>query len=133
MRTKLFAGWLAIFVLIAGNLTAALAAGPGTVEQWGIYEIELKGPTNGNPFLDVRFSAAFTDGCKTIEVPGFYDGDGVYRVRFMPMAIDRDQTGRVDTDALARTYAHWLEAACRDAPYNWFNFYDFWANADETH
>ncbi|HLZ54849.1 MAG TPA: DUF5060 domain-containing protein, partial [Verrucomicrobiae bacterium] len=61
------------------NATAA-----DTVEQWGIYEVALNGPTNGNPFLDVRFSAAFSNGSKTVEVPGFYDGDGIYRVRFMP-------------------------------------------------
>ena len=61
-----------------------LRCGNDTVEQWGIYEIALNGPTNGNPFLDVRFSAVFGNGSKTVEVPGFYDGDGIYRVRFMP-------------------------------------------------
>jgi predicted LPLAT superfamily acyltransferase len=25
-----------------------------------------------------------------------------------------------------RRYAEWLAANCRTAPYNWFNFYDFW-------
>jgi predicted LPLAT superfamily acyltransferase len=23
-----------------------------------------------------------------------------------------------------------LETLCRELPYNWFNFYDFWADAD---
>ena len=55
-----------------------------TVEQWGIFEIALNGPTNGNPFLDVNFSARFTQGDSTIRANGFYDGDGIYRVRFMP-------------------------------------------------
>src|SRR5437773_3663500 len=55
-----------------------------TVEQWSKYEVTLKGPTNGNPFLDVRFAARFAKGYDSIEVPGFYDGDGNYRVRFMP-------------------------------------------------
>jgi hypothetical protein len=54
------------------------------VEQWGVYEVALNGPTNGNPFLDVKFSARFTQGDSTIEANGFYDGDGIYRVRFMP-------------------------------------------------
>ena len=57
------------------------------VEQWGIFELSLKGPTNGNPFLNAPFSAQFTfdyaDSAAT-DVAGFYDGDGVYRVRFMP-------------------------------------------------
>ena len=30
-----------------------------TVEQWGIFELTLKGPTNGNPFVDTHFSARF--------------------------------------------------------------------------
>ncbi|HEX7569153.1 MAG TPA: DUF5060 domain-containing protein, partial [Verrucomicrobiae bacterium] len=53
----------------------ATAAPTDTVPQWGIYEIELKGPADGNPFLDVRLSAVFSNGSKSIEVPGFYDGD----------------------------------------------------------
>jgi hypothetical protein len=60
------------------------AAGPAAVEQWGTFEVALKGPADGNPFLDVRLSAVFTDGGRMIEVPGFYDGEGVYRIRFMP-------------------------------------------------
>lgn len=31
--------------------------------------------------------------------------------------------------ALAARYAERLAAACREAPYNWFNFYDFWSAA----
>src|ERR1017187_10296237 len=64
--------------------TPAVAATVDTVPQWGIYEIVLNGPTNGNPFLDVRLSAVFSNGSRSIEVPGFYDGDGIYRIRFMP-------------------------------------------------
>jgi hypothetical protein len=55
-----------------------------SVEQWGMFEVALRGPTNGNPFLDVRFAARFARGYDSIEVPGFYDGEGWYRVRFMP-------------------------------------------------
>ena len=57
-----------------------------SVPQWGIHEVALNGPTNGNPFVDVRLSAVFSNGSKSVEVPGFYDGDGVYRIRFMPGA-----------------------------------------------
>lgn len=55
-----------------------------TVEQWGVFELALPGPTNGNPFTDVQFSARFTQGGAGIQANGFYDGDGLYRVRFMP-------------------------------------------------
>lgn len=55
-----------------------------SVEQWDIYEVALKGPSSGNPFVDVTLSARFTSGDTSIEASGFYDGDGTYRVRFMP-------------------------------------------------
>lgn len=55
-----------------------------TAEQWGIFEVSLNGPTNGNPFTDVKFAARFSQGTNSIEAAGFYDGDGIYRVRFMP-------------------------------------------------
>lgn len=54
-----------------------------------------------------------------------------YRVEFVPMAVARDAAGGIDVDASVRAYARWLESACRGAPYNWFNFYDFWAAVDE--
>ena len=55
-----------------------------TVEQWGIFELALTGSAEGNPFLDVELTAQFSYRHRTIEVDGFYDGDGMYRVRFMP-------------------------------------------------
>jgi hypothetical protein len=55
-----------------------------TLEKWGVFEIELKGPEQGNPFVDVRLGAVFTDGNATVLVPGFYDGAGVYKIRFSP-------------------------------------------------
>jgi len=54
------------------------------VEQWDTYEVELRGPSAGNPFTDVTVGCRFHLEHRTVEVSGFYDGDGVYRVRFMP-------------------------------------------------
>jgi hypothetical protein len=53
-------------------------------ERWGMIEVELKGPSEGNPFVDVELDATFENGNEKKKVTGFYDGDGVYRVRFMP-------------------------------------------------
>lgn len=53
-------------------------------EQWALHEIGLKGPDTGNPFLDVSLSAVFDGPGKTIGAQGFYDGGGIYRLRFMP-------------------------------------------------
>ena len=60
------------------------AAAPATVEQWDIFELALAGPTDGNPFTDVELSAQFTQGDRAVRATGFYDGAGVYKVRFMP-------------------------------------------------
>ena len=54
------------------------------VEQWGIFELALPGSAEGNPYLDVELTARFAYKHREIEVDGFYDGDGVYRIRFMP-------------------------------------------------
>ena len=55
-----------------------------TVERWGIFELVLKGPSSGNPFMDVTIDAQFAHQDRQVEVSGFCDGNGVYLVRFMP-------------------------------------------------
>lgn len=54
------------------------------VEQWGIHELALQGPEEGNPFVDVTLEAAFSLRNRHVRVRGFYDSEGVYRVRFSP-------------------------------------------------
>ena len=61
-----------------------LAFSVSAVERWGQHEIHLTGPASGNPYLDVQWSATFTQGDRAIVVPGFWDGGGTYRVRFSP-------------------------------------------------
>ncbi|MFJ6693152.1 DUF5605 domain-containing protein [Streptomyces sp. NPDC091294] len=55
-----------------------------TATRWSTYELELHGPSHGNPFTDVAVRADFTCGERTLTAHGFYDGDGVYRVRLLP-------------------------------------------------
>lgn len=68
-----------------------------SVGQWDVFGLELMGPADGNPFVDVTFGATFSCDGRSIRVSGFYDGNangsggpvdganhGVYRVRFMP-------------------------------------------------
>lgn len=55
-----------------------------TVERWGVYEITLRGPEAGNPFVEVHLGAHFRFRNRVVDVDGFYDGGGVYRIRFMP-------------------------------------------------
>ena len=54
------------------------------VEKWGLFEAVLSGPKGGNPFVDVTLEVDFALGARNVPAPGFYDGDGVYRIRFMP-------------------------------------------------
>ena len=53
-------------------------------EQWGVWETSWDGPREGNPYLEVQLSVTFSQDGWRIIVPGFYDGEGVYRVRFSP-------------------------------------------------
>jgi len=72
---------------IAGeDIMNAQGADLNRVERWGIFELSLKGPADGNPFIDVEISAQFKQGDRVVETQGFYDGDGIYKVRFMPEA-----------------------------------------------
>jgi hypothetical protein len=58
-----------------------------SIRQWEIFELSLKGPETGNPFLDVTLEATFSLGAKTITPQGFYDGNGIYKIRFMADAL----------------------------------------------
>lgn len=54
------------------------------IEQWSIFELALQRSVEGNPYLEVELTAEFAYKHRVVEVDGFYDGDGVYRLRFMP-------------------------------------------------
>ncbi|MCE3261862.1 MAG: hypothetical protein K0R43_941 [Pseudoduganella sp.] len=75
------------YLLLACVLLLPAAAHADPVEQWGTAEIELAGPGEGNPFVDVQLSATFRQGQRSVQVAGFYDGDGKYKIRFMPDAV----------------------------------------------
>ena len=72
------------FILFYGFIMFAAVAECIQIEQYSVYEIELKGPSAGNPFRDVTLSAEFRYINRTLVVDGFYDGDGTYRIRFSP-------------------------------------------------
>jgi len=60
---------------------------------------------------------------------GIYRGGNRYEVYFERLAgldpiVGRDRDSM--TGHVLRRYAERLEHYCRIAPYNWFNFYDFW-------
>jgi len=55
-----------------------------TVSKWGVFEVTCQGRTDGNPFTDYQIEGMFSGSQETVHVDGFYDGDGIYKVRFMP-------------------------------------------------
>lgn len=79
-----------------------------TVEQWGVFELALRSRSDGNPFMDVDFTAQFSDGQRSVDINGFYDGDGIFRVRFMPDAQGewsyRTASNRAELDQVTGTF-----------------------------
>jgi len=59
------------------------------IEKWDFFELPLSYQCTGNPFLDVTLEASFSHGDRAVQVHGFYDGAGNYKIRFMP-----DQEGQ---------------------------------------
>ncbi len=63
---------------------------------------------------------------------GLYLGGNRYAIHFEPLAdfsdIARGQRDAAVQAAITR-YAALLDHYCRKAPYNWFNFFDFWQTA----
>lgn len=45
------------------------------VKRWDTFDLELAGPSNDNPYMDVELSATFTQGEETYRPEGFYYGD----------------------------------------------------------
>ncbi|MCC8107149.1 MAG: DUF5605 domain-containing protein [Clostridiales bacterium] len=57
------------------------------VERWGIFELALPGYSDGNPFTDYEIKGTFQNEHEKVNCDGFYDGEGVYRIRFMPSFV----------------------------------------------
>ena len=66
---------------------------------------------------------------------GLYQGGHRYHLSFESfsdsVAVPRQQRAQAVLSLIQR-YAGRLEHYARLAPYNWFNFYDFWGNEDEA-
>ena len=94
------------------------------------------------PFLG--HNALFSDGPlrlamllkrRVIFMVGLFMGGRRYDVRFETLADFRqppaDPAAREQLiQQTLRNYVARLEALCREAPYNWFNFYDYWQEDD---
>ncbi|MCG8594335.1 MAG: hypothetical protein MI785_08165 [Kiloniellales bacterium] len=113
-----------------------------SLEKGGIVGILADRITQGDKLTRIEFLGAEADfplgpwllaGVMRVPVMlcfALYRGRGAYDVHF-ELLSDRCGLDGGDRNAaaaeLARAYATRLEAYCRMAPYNWFNFFDFWA------
>ena len=52
--------------------------------KYGVIEFALEGPSDGNPFTEQWIRGGFESISESKKTDGFYDGEGIYRVRFMP-------------------------------------------------
>lgn len=109
---------------------------PGAAGRSRTHWIDFLG--RAAPFSDGPFRLAAMLKRRVVFSAGLYHGGNRYELAFTELADfrhlgheNRDEIDRLVSEALMR-YVRRVEAACRDAPYNWFNFYDFWAAADAT-
>jgi predicted LPLAT superfamily acyltransferase len=86
------------------------------------------------PFPEGPFRLAAMLRRKVVFMAALYRGGRRYDLRFAELADFGAEIAARDRDAAIRAalerYVATLEALCREAPYNWFNFYDFWAGAE---
>ena len=64
------------------------------VERWGCFELSLPGKQDGNPFADYTIHGQFRGDRETVSADGFYDGEGIYRIRFMPSFPPSERPGQ---------------------------------------
>jgi predicted LPLAT superfamily acyltransferase len=117
---------------VAGMLADRTLPGPGSRSKTVVL------PFLGAParFADGPFRLAAMLRKKLVFMTGLYRGGRRYELRFAELADFSTAASAADRDAAIRTalerYVATLELLCRDAPFNWFNFYDFWADADAS-
>ncbi len=84
------------------------------------------------PFPVGPFRVAAMLRVPVLFMTGLYLGGNRYRIHFEPLA-DFSAVDRRHRDAAIlaaqQKYVDHLAHYCQQAPYNWFNFFDFWRNA----
>ncbi|MEO6280416.1 acyl-CoA synthetase [Roseateles sp.] len=114
-----------------GGLTGLM--GDRYIPSKAVQESSVERSFLGQPtqFTDGPVRLAMMLRRRVIFMVGLYRGGNRYQLRFEELADFRQPP----TDPAAREalvlaavsdYVRRLEALCREAPYNWFNFYDYW-------
>jgi len=95
-----------------------------------VYPVQILGTDANLPGGPFRMVALLRR--PVVFMTGLYLGGNRYAIHFDPLAdfsaVARDQRDAALKVAITR-YAALLDHYCRKAPYNWFNFFDFWQSA----
>jgi hypothetical protein len=67
--------------------TTTFAQPPSEVEQWGVFEASFEAAAHSTIPIETVVTATFTLGEQSLTVPGFWDGEDTYRIRFSPPAV----------------------------------------------
>ena len=98
-------------------------------------------PFLGQParFSDGPFRLAALLRRPVVFMAGLYHGGADYELRFIELADFSNRPAlrsgaELDQQILEamQRYVAIIESLCREAPYNWFNFFDFWADDAKT-
>tara|TARA_R110002050_G_scaffold1244_4_gene8658 strand:- start:91006 stop:91947 length:942 start_codon:yes stop_codon:yes gene_type:complete len=94
------------------------------------YSVNILGSRVNLPSGPLRMAALLKR--PVVFMTGLYLGDNRYAIHFDRLA-DFSEVSRIDRAAALQTasarYADLIDYYCRKAPYNWFNFFDFWSPA----
>ncbi len=97
----------------------------------GAVSVPFLGEPAALPTAPFRIAALI--GRPVVLMVALYRGSNRYDLHFERL-VEMPKLDRSRRDAMIREwaahYAQRLEYYCRLAPYNWFNFYDFWADAN---
>lgn len=95
-----------------------------------LYPVQILGTDAYLPSGPFRMAALLRR--PVVFMTGLYLGGNRYAIHFDPLAdfsaVARGQ-GDAAMEAAITRYAALLDQYCRKAPYNWFNFFDFWQPA----
>lgn len=95
-----------------------------------LYPVQILGADANLPGGPFRMAALLRR--PVVFMTGLYLGGNRYAIHFDPLAdfstVARGQRDAALEAAITR-YAALLDQYCRKAPYNWFNFFDFWQPA----
>lgn len=121
--------------LDAGGLAGMLAdrSLPGDSQRHASSTLTVPFLGDEAVFNDGPFRLAALLRRKVFFMVGLYLGGRRYEVRFMPLADFSERPAHAaEREARIREavqqYAATLASLCHEAPYNWFNFHDFWGD-----